>query len=292
VRGLEDILPDPDHDKYQELLELGIGMLTYYKRYAEKNDAFEVFVAEHQFSVPVWDCEAERILTMIDTREDSPNHGKRLEVHARGKQDALWMDPAERVGILEHKTAIKIGEDYFEKLENDEQVTSYLWAAEVEAMYYDLPYKGTPIQEVTYNVMRKNFPRPPTVVRGGLFSVDRANESCTYELLMEWITENNIDPSSLSDKHQGYISWLRDVGDEQFIIRKHVRRNKHEISNAGYRLYLEALDMLDPNLRIYPNIRNDWACLRCQFRAPCLAQESGADYQQLINDNYAAQRDR
>jgi hypothetical protein len=291
VRGLEDILPDPDHDFYESLNDLGIGMLEAYKRYANQMDGFEVLVAEHDFSVPIWDYENNCILKRMDTRVDSPNAGKVLEVHARGRMDAIWQKPSGKMGIMDHKTAEKIGEEYFEKLETDEQCTSYLWAAEIEAQYYDLPHKGEQMEEVIYNVLRKAAPRPPTIVRGGLFSVNRNEESCTYDMLMEWITQNEIDISSLSEKHQNYISWLRDVGDEQFIIRKLVRRNRHQLRNAGIRLYLEALDMLG-NPRIYPNLSNSFKCLGCAFRAPCLAKESGADWEFLIENNYTVNKDR
>jgi hypothetical protein len=130
------------------------------------------------------------------------------------------------------------------------------------------------------------------MVRGGLFSVDRQNESPTYEMLMAFIQENGIDVQSLDEKHQNYISYVRDAGDEAFFIRKLVRRNRHQLRNAGYRMYLEAMDMLDPNLRIYPNLRNDFQCLRCAFRAPCLAQEDGSDYKQMLRDNYVVAKDR
>lgn len=197
--------------------------------------------------------------------------------------------------VLTHNTSSRIDEDFFEKLDTDEQCTSYLYAAEVEAQYYGLPYAGQAMEEVIYNVLRKTFPQPPTVVRGGLFSVDRQNESCTYEMLMEFCKDNGIDLATderVTEKHQNYVAWLRDVGDEQFIIRKQVRRNRHQLRSAGYRMYLEALDMLDPNIRIYPSLRNDFQCLRCAFRAPCLAKEDGGDWQQMIDDNYSRNRDR
>lgn len=613
VRGLDDVLPDPDQYEFESLMELGVQMLTFYKRYAQVNDAFEVIVAEHDFSVPIWDYENECILRAVDAREDSPNYGKILEVHARGRLDAITAKPSGKLGIMDYKTAAKVGDDYFRKLENDEQCvplntqaltktgwkyrnelsvgdeilafdpirqvsewtpilrlndyenkeilrlenkqgtfsvrctakhrwigrrcvgagrsdehwnswevetdglpishgkirvacgailpddcslsideaavigwiltdgsighyesglsvtisqaehkyaseiqetidrasisagvatisrnklsdrptktwrfsnkeirnlfgkanlsltknqdftefvlnldfealeafaeaglkaegsrnggtvlnhfsqndgevkdafrlafyllgyyitpgtskgfglkvdqevdartlrtspdgiedvwcpttkhgtwvmkqdnvititgncTTYLWAGQIEAKYYNLPHSGEPLEEVLYNVMRKAYPKPPTIVRGGLFSVDRANESTTYEMLMEWIEATQTDIEQLSEKHQNYIEYVREVGNEQFIIRKSVRRNQHELANAGRRIYLEALDMLSPDIRVYPNITNDFGCLNCAFRAPCLAQESGADYEQLLDDNYTTSKDR
>lgn len=292
VRGLEDILPDPDLDEWEELLTLGIHMLEHYKEYAAIHDDFEVIVAEHDFSVPIWDYEHDCILTARDLREDSPNWGKELEVHARGRNDAVYVKIAtEKLGIHDYKTTTRWSEDELEKLETDEQATTYLWALEIEASYYDLPHKGKPIEEVLFSRLRKQYPKPPTMLKSGLFSIDRQNESTTYAMLTEWIARN-IPGVPLSEKHQAYIDYLRDVGDEQFIIRKPARRNRHQLRNAGYRIYQEALDMLNPDLQIYPNLRNDWACLKCSFRAPCLAKEDGSDYEQLIADNYTINKDR
>ena len=292
VRGLEDILPDADGDKYEELRELGLRMMTFYKQYAEANDAFEVLVVEHDFSIPIWDYENDCILTATDLREHSPNYGKKLEVHNRGRMDAIWSKPNGKLGVIDHKTSSRIDEDFFEKLDTDEQVTSYLYAAEVEATYYGLPYAGEAMEECIYNVLRKAFPQPPTVVRGGLFSIDRKAESCTYDMLTSWMQENDVTYESLPEKHQFYVDWLQEVGAEQFIIRKQVRRNRHQLQAAGYTLYQQAMDMLVPDVRIYRNMSNDFKCLGCQFRAPCLAKDDGGDWEQLINDNYTRTRDR
>ena len=291
VKGLEDILPDADHDEWDELFALGVGMLEYYKKYAEINDDFTVIVAEHMFSIPIWNYEHDQILKRIDLREESPNYGEVLEVHSRGRMDGVWVKPNGKHGIIDHKTAAKWGEDELRKLESDEQTTSYLYAAEVEANYYDLPHKGQPMEEVIYNVLRKAYPKPPTKLASGMFSVDRQNESTTYPILMEWIS-HNMPGIPLSEKQQGYVEYLKEVGDENFIIRKPVRRNRHQLHNAGKRLYLEALDMLDSNLRIYPNISNSFKCLNCAFRAPCMAMEDGSDWEQLIKDNYTMNKDR
>jgi len=292
VRGLEDIIPDPDAEEYDNLRELGERMMAAYRGYATLHDGFEVLVTEHDFSVPVWDYENNCILKAVDLREQSPNYGKKLEVHSRGRMDGIWQKPSGKLGVIDHKTSSRIDEDFFEKLETDEQVTSYMHAAEVEAKYYNLPYAGEAMEECIYNVLRKVYPKEPTMVRGGLFSVNRNEESPTYEMLMAFIEENGIDVESLDEKHKNYIAYVRDVGDDQFFIRKLVRRNRHQLANAGYRLYLEAMDMLDPGLRIYPNLRNDYQCLRCAFRAPCLAREDGGDWEQLIQDNYTRTRDR
>src|SRR5215472_11644363 len=151
VRGLEDILPDPDGYVFDELYNLGVAMMEGYKLIAAKNDGFEVLVAEHDFSIPIWDITNDCILKAVDLREQSPNYGNVLEVHNRGRMDAIYVKPNGKIGILDHKTSSRIDEEFFIKLETDEQCTSYLYAGEVEAKFYNLPYAGEPMEEVIYN---------------------------------------------------------------------------------------------------------------------------------------------
>ena len=150
VRGLRDILPDADHEEFAELKELGINMLTFFKDYAERNDDFDVIAAESVFSIPLG-------FTAIDVREQSPNYGKELEVHARGKRDAIvqYHDTG-KYGVSDYKTAGAFDETLESKLETDPQCSTYIWASRQEAVLYDLPWKD--IDSVLYQVLRKVYP--------------------------------------------------------------------------------------------------------------------------------------
>jgi hypothetical protein len=285
VRGLEELHPDPDLEEFNAHLELGIGMLTFYTEWASANDNFAVIATEHDFSVPLG-------FDAVDPRD-----GITKPVHYRGREDCIVQSlDSGRFGIIDHKTAARIDEDYFRKLEKDEQCTSYLWAAEQEAKIYDLPYKE--VDFVIYNVLRKNFPKPPTITSRGLPSLDRQKESTTAEMFRQCIEENNLQLWFDNDeKAQGYLAWLDDLGDENFIIRKPVRRNRAEIESAGWRIEAEARDMLSigpgirdpdgsPNKKIYPSPNGEWLCLNCAFRAPCIAFDDGSDWDLMIKDGY------
>jgi hypothetical protein len=92
-------------------------------------------------------------------------------------------------------------------------------------------------------------------------------------------------------KMQAYYTYLVDMGDKQFVWRESVIRNKQQKESAGYRLYLEALDMLD-SPRIYPNPTKDYSCLNCAFRQPCVSLEAGYDWESMIADNYESNYNR
>lgn len=280
VKGLYDIHPDPDSEIFDQHRELGIGMLSYYKEYADREDTFAVICEEHTFSVPVLDPDG-KVVFAVDSRDEVWK-----EVHIRGTQDALIQSmETGQFGILEHKSAIRIDEDYHRKLEKDEQCTTYMYAAELEAKLYDLEYEH--ISFVLYNALRKAYPKPPTELKSGLFSVNRQTESTTIGMLEQFIDERNIQLIVDSDeKLQGYVNYVRESGDKQFIERNYVRRNRAEIESCGNRIYMEVMDMLDPSIRIYPNPTGDWSCLNCTFRLPCIAADDGSNEQMLLEDQF------
>jgi hypothetical protein len=280
VKGLYDLHPDPNSEIFDEHYELGLGMLKFYREYAERNDNFAVIVEEHTFSVPVID----RNGNIFFARD--PRDGVLKEVHIRGTQDAIIQDlETGQFGILEHKTAIRIDEDYHRKLEKDEQCTTYMYAAEREAKLYDLEYEK--ISFVLYNALRKAYPKPPTELKNGLFSVNRQTECTTIDMLQDFIDSRGIQVIVDSDeKLTGYVDYVREAGDRQFIERNHVRRNRAEIESCGERIYMEAVDMLNPDILIYPNPTGDWSCLNCIFRAPCIATDDGSNAQMLLDDQF------
>jgi hypothetical protein len=290
VKGLNYLLPTDMAAQQQEEFEmhydLGVGMLKFYKEYAEKNDNFDVIAAEHTFSVPIYDFDNDCELVAVDVRD-----GQTKPVHLRGTQDAIIQDrETGRFGILEHKTTARIDEDYFLKLDKDEQCTTYMFAGEVEAKVHGLPY--TEIDFVLYNALRKAFPRYPSLTGRGDISINRQTESTTYEMLVDAIeSRGEMDWWLSNEKQRAYLEYVKEVGDEQFVVRTNVRRNRHEIYSCGERVFLETRDMLnDP--AIYPNPTGNYSCLRCVFRAPCIAKDDGSEWQWMLDEQFEVNRNR
>ena len=289
VRGLDDLLPQADEEEFMGFLDLGVGMMTFYKDYAARNDEFEVVAAESKFSVPLE-------FTAVDTREESPNFGKKIEVHLRGKRDAIIYyphrrDPAMQFEIMDHKTAAKVDEEYFLKLENDPQCTTYIVASVHEANVYDYPWKD--IRGVLYNTLRKAYPKPPTITTRGFPSIDRQNESTTAKLFMETVRDIGLSDWFDDDaKAQGYYEYLIEQGDKVFIQRETAPRNPHAIKVAYKELQMVAQEMLDPNLKIYKHPSGMQYCTRCQFRVPCLAKDDGSDWKEMLVQGYEQNKGR
>lgn len=311
VDGLKDILPMPDEDHFMELLDLGQGMMRFYKEYAQREDNFSVIATEHEFSVPILDPNGEP-LYWIDNRtmpedwepdwdaENSYGHlmfhqdkdGRvQKQVHARGRMDLIIQDQESgQFGIKDYKTTSRLDDDYFRHLELDEQCTSYLTLGEVEARTYGLEYHN--LDFIIYEALLKGYPKPPTITSRGVPSVDRQNETTTAAMFEECIKKNGLQAIFDSDeKMQNYYTWLLELGDKRFINRTPTYRNKIQKENAMIRLYYEAIDMLnDP--RLYPNPTKNYGCLNCVFRAPCIAAEDGSDWKAILEDGYMPNWDR
>lgn len=73
--------------------------------------------------------------------------------------------------------------------------------------------------------------------------------------------------------------------DEQAVRRTAVPRSRYELVGAGDRISLEAMEMIDPATRLYPNPTTD-GCARCPFRSPCRAMNVGEDVAGLLAGSY------
>lgn len=317
VAGLKDVLPfgdDPEvEEHFMQVRDLGRGMMEFYKDYAEREDNFAVIATEHDFSVPILDGEG-KPLYRVDNRAmpegwkpnfeentygplmwDDVVNGEAVvmkQVHARGRMDLIIQDLENgRFGIKDYKTTARLDDDYFRHLELDEQCTTYLRCAEVEAELYDLEYKS--VEFVCYEAILKGYPKPPTITKKGYPSINRQSETTTAKMFEQVIETMGLRPIFNMDiKMQEYYTWLLETGDKRFINRTETWRNRIQKANAGIRLYYEALDMLDPNLRLYPNPTKNYGCLNCIFRGPCIAVETGADFQSILDGGYERNWDR
>jgi len=320
VQGIKDLMINADerYDEFMEHLDLGRGMLKFFKEYSDANDDFRIVSNEHLFSVPIldedgkamyaedrrvmpegWepDFDAENMYGPLFKEPKRAISGMELvpllkQVHARGRMDQIvQLNDSGAYVIRDYKTAAKLDDDYFAHLELDEQCTTYLWAAPLEAAMYGLEY--TEINRIHYVALRKAYPKPPTMTNKGLPSIDRQKESTTAEMFAECIKKNNLKVVyDGSVKMQEYYAYLLERGEKQFLWTEATSRNKSQILNAGLRLFYEARDMLDPDLVLYPNPSKNYSCTRCRFRAPCIAAEDGSDWEAMLAGNYIPNYDR
>ena len=272
-----------NHEEFERHAQLGVGMLQHYAYvYNTELEQFEVVDTEHDFAVDT------------GLRARNPETGELVRVMYCGRQDLIIRDKRTgKYGVMDHKTSSRHDdEDYLVKLDMDEQVTRYMWAAELEAQQQDKPY--TKIDYVLYNILFKAYPKPPSITeKGGWPSLNRQTESTTAEMFMDTVRSKPeyTEWYRNSEKAQSYLQYLFDEGSNRFLRRELVTRNSAELRACGERVLAECQDMLAADLRIYPNATGEWYCIKCPFRGPCLAANDGSDVGYILETNYEANMD-
>lgn len=298
-----DLDPEVETD-YKERVELGKGMLKWHLEQVApfEDKGFRPVKVEVPFEVPVLDPDGNQLYCKckvcwnryVDYWQSNTTVGLGqlipelntgnwigLPVTYGGRVDAIMEDELGRYWIVDWKTAARLHTDNEEFLLLDEQVTSYCWA---------LWALGVEVAGFLYHEEKKAFPLPPEPNKsrrlGRLFSVNKMQET-TADLYERTVAEN--DPEAYeSGLYADFIQYLRENGPK-YYERFQVHRNEAELRSAGNNIYLEACDIVDPKLRIYPN-KGRFSCSNCAFRQPCIGKDAGEDYQYALDTMYEKRR--
>jgi hypothetical protein len=309
---------------YAERIELGKGMLKYYTTWIspQYDTNFKPVKVEISFEVPIRDPEGNYMYCKCGRcwhRWTSSDHGREyirstmeacktctterdeegwreghwvgLPVTYGGRIDMLAEDEEGRYWVFDWKTAARMAgtpmdespyaDDEFMLL--DDQITSYCWALwtlglQVAGFVYAQIKKAVPVE-----------PEPNKTIRlGRLYSVNR-QQPTTYAMYKQTVAENDTNAYE-EGLYDNFLEFLKSSEGPRFHIRHQIFRSETELRNAGFNIWQEACDMLDPKLRIYPS-PGRFACNFCAFKEPCLAKNKGEDYQYTLNTLYE-KRDR
>jgi hypothetical protein len=271
-----ETLDDLQQEEWEAQLELGKKMLANYFAWAKNNDRFTPRFVEVEFEVPIPVPPGLQLPADFENR-DGYLWFRGEQVVYQGRIDLLLEDEYGRYWVDDHKTTAQMREDTLTFLELDEQTGSYCWA--IQEML------GIPVAGALYNELYKGVPEPPPenkVVRmGRKFSVSKSQDT-SYEVYKETVKEG--DPVAYeAGLYDDILNYLRAEGNKYFR-RTQIHRSPTELKNLGYTICLEAIDMLNDPL-IYPN-PTKFRCGFCAFRAPCLMQNDGSDYEWLLKENY------
>jgi hypothetical protein len=251
---------------HEDLLELGHGILEYYPIWLSQRDEYKTLwvdgvpQVEVDFSIPI--------------PELTEYVGK--EVRYEGTFDRVVTDPFGRLWVMDYKTAKQF--DTL-KLELDAQVSAYAWAAE--------QHYGRPVEGMIYLQFKKAYPKYPRKTSQGL-SVDK-KQYTTARLFKLALAEMGYVPGkTLPEKYVDFINYLVEQetpeGD-RFIRWDLVRRNDAAKQFEYNNIVLEGMDMLDPNLRIYPNPTRDCSW-DCPYRSVHLAMMDGSDWEYILEEGF------
>lgn len=253
---------------FDDQISLIRGILNHYKVWVDKDtdrrfsDANLEFTAlETEFSVPLY----------------APSGHKSSRIYLAGRFDGLIRLRSDGTyWIWETKTTRSI-EELTRSLQNDEQCGAYLYAAQ---QLFRVPIVG-----VLYNVLRKKVPTEPQVLQNGELSKNK-NIDTTAEMYLDAVKKHhpNLDSQTLFEVYGPVIQHLLEEGNK-FFARIGVYRTPKEIEQLQHDLWTVGLEMSRQSTPIYPS--PGWMnCNFCQFKAPCLAMNSGADSEFLLNHEY------
>ena len=296
-------------EDYDDRVQLGNGMLNYFfdTIAPEFRERFVPMGVEVKFEVPITDPDGNQLwckCRMCFERwmkhfkpEQDPNtvpydpkttgwYG--LPVTYGGRLDILVYDL--RLGgyyILDWKTAARLSAnmDTFlisgelpAHLINDDQITSYVWALR---LVLNLDIKG-----FIYWEQFKGYPQEPEPMKqrrkGLLYSVNK-QQDVSYETYRRTVEDNDVEAYN-AGLYDEFLEYLREGGKRYHGIYP-VNRNDAELASAGYHIWLEAADMVDPGLRVYPSAGR-FSCSTCAFAEPCRMMNAGEDYKYMLETSF------
>lgn len=311
-------LDDELEGDYADRVELGVGMLNYYFTQVAPilDKGWKPVFVEVGFMVPIthpetgeeaiwckcdrcWEkfCKSEQYQEMREHCLSSckscagdfnrgeeyfvdglrEGHWNGLPVVYAGRIDMLAVDSSGNYWIFDWKTARSIA-DRYEFLYLDDQIGSYVWALK---KILQLPIRG-----FIYHEQRKGYPQPPkkNKVRrlGCIFSVAK-NQDVDYKTYLETVQAEDAEAYE-AGLYDEMLEYLKNEGIT-YYARHQIIKTTVELDEIEKNIGLEALDIVDPNLRIYPSAGR-FGCNFCAFQQPCLDKNSGGDYEYVLNELY------
>jgi hypothetical protein len=247
-------------EEWYEYKEKGITTLRYYSIFDQQDPWFDEIIAVNI---------EERAFVEILDLDGEPLKGAPL---LSGKIDVVGLRKG-YVGIMDHKNLASIHDS--RALDVDDQLTGYCY------IYWRLT--GDIPREATYNVLVKDPPKPPRVLKSGELSQDKSQRT-THDLYLATIKELGLKRGDYAE----ILGYLRDKGWSQFFSRESIQRNQEELESFERRLYYEYKDMQralkDPGY-LYPN-PSQRTCGGCSMMPICQSMEEGGDVEFVRDTMY------
>lgn len=195
-------------------------------------------------------------------------------VRYRGRVDLLAVDEHDAYWIVRHR--LVEAWTTTDQLIRDEEAAAACWA-------WQEFYIGMTIAGTVHNEFRMPSgewaPGPPPAVggreRGGVPQHEGSGggRSIPQHRRLYAQASEPAEPERIVEDHG---PWFR---------RTWIRRSPAEVDAAGRQLAIEARDLLDPSVPVYPN-PSPSACAACPFAAPCGGLYEGRDVELALATDY------
>lgn len=265
---------------WQELANLCKGMMDYYSDYwLIGRDPMETYVVdgipqvEANIKVTVsWELIEEYCRRTGDKEKYARIRSEYDRVEYSGQLDRVVVDDNGQIWIMEYKSAKVIQTTHYL---TDPQVSAYCWMADAT---YSLPVAG-----VIYQQHKKALPHEGRILKNGSVSTAQ-NQATTHRMYRKTLLDVYGDAGNFPEDNVKLLNQLarEENGDaDTFIRRDRIYRNANTSAAESQKILMEAVDMLDPSLVLYPNPTRD--CSRmCNLLDACVSMDDGSDYKHQL----------
>lgn len=271
------------------LIELASGMLSYYSQHwhPQRGADFKTLViggipqVEVDFEIVIYRPDGYMYQHISDPEHPiiSVPHYEPWFVY-KGTLDRIAVDRFSRYWIIDYKTTKRMDTSNYD---TDPQITAYTWAA---SLLYGLDFEG-----VVWQQFNKAVPEWPTVNKNGSFSTDKRQKTTAAIYRQALLDKYGTVPNDYYDFLSELMVRETQEGDA-FIRWDAVRRNQQSIEAEEWKIIMEASEMLNVDLPIYPNPTRDcsWDCK--SFKVMCLMMDDGSDYETYLGSSYEKKVER
>lgn len=244
-------------DDWEEQTTLGKAILTYYLIWIEQRQKHETVWIDGQPMVET-KCEI--------TLDIEPPPGFDVVVYQLTLDRLVVIDDEYWITDYKFFKQFKQGSLVF-----DQQMSAYIWGAQA---IFDQPIAGAIMHE-----FKKTLAQEPRILSSGKISTS-ANQSTTHRLyraaLKNMYGEVAKAPAA-NVKCLNELAMAESAEGDKYIKRTMTRRNPQQMEAQGSMIMLEAHDMCNPDLPLYPNATRDcdWDC---QLQDVCLQMDRDDDW--------------
>ena len=251
---LEQECSGMDEVEYNDLKTLAINVCEHYLKHYNLDPGWTVVEVEMPFRIHL--------------------EGR---INYIGTIDLLIKDADGKHWIVDHKTTSNL-DIYDKNSDMDRQISRYWWSIE---RCMDIKIEG-----FIYNIILKDFPVSPKVLKSGQLSKDKSQKT-TKEMYLDAIRLNKLNIDDYAD----FLQFL-DEQPKEFFRRIKVERNISEMRAAIDELTDVIHDIRDKhrNGRWYRNITKDCSW-DCPFKALCVAEMDGSNADHIRHELFTVKED-
>jgi hypothetical protein len=244
-----------EEEAWERGLAEGRQLLDHYLAWAPVADRFWPVRVETDFDVQIPDP------STADTDLVSPE-GR--AVRYGGRVDLLLVDEYDAYWVMRHRLVERFTET--DLLSLDDELVAACWA-------WELFYLGMRISGTIHNELLIGGEPPDPAEPVGRPRAAHAFARARAQHRRMYAQAEYVPPEIVVEEGGGMFR------------RTRIPRSRAALDDLGRRLATEALEMLDAALPLYPTPAPEH-CSACDFRAPCLAMNEGADADAILAATY------